>query len=401
MPAFHKVIRYRLIRSLMKKVINKPQPKPAMFVGPDSSLQLCATIAHFGVKKILLVTDRPIIELGLHTAAVDKLNSLDIEVCIYDEVKPDPTVSVIEAGIKRLQENHCDAVLAFGGGSSMDNAKVIAMAAGNNLTVQECMGFGKAKLPTLPLFAIPTTAGTGSEATMAAIVSDDETHAKNAVADFKLVPSAAALDPSLMLGLPPHITAATGMDALTHAVESYTGVWSTPETDHFCLAATKLIFENIETAYNDGQNIAAREAMALASYYAGLAFTQAMVGYVHAISHQLGAHYGIAHGVGNAMALPPVMEMLKGAATAELAELAIHVGLGISDEAPELLADRFIGRIWELNDNLGIPRQTELIQDKDIPVIVAAAMKEGNGYPVPRFIENSECEALLRGLQSN
>ncbi|MCX2980445.1 iron-containing alcohol dehydrogenase [Halieaceae bacterium IMCC14734] len=401
MPAFHKVIRYKLLRSLMKKVINKPQPKPAMFVGPDSSLQLCGTIAHFGVKKILLVTDRPIIELGLHVAAVAKLNSLGVEVCIYDEVKPDPTVSVIEAGIKCLKENQCDAVLAFGGGSSMDSAKVIAMAAGNNLTVPECMGFGKAKLPTLPLFAIPTTAGTGSEATMAAIVSDDETHAKNAVADFKLVPSAAALDPSLMLGLPPHITAATGMDALTHAVESYTGVWSTPETDHYCLAATKLIFENIETAYSDGQNIAAREAMALASYYAGLAFTQAMVGYVHAISHQLGAHYGIAHGVGNAMALPPVMEMLKGAATTELAELAVHVGLGNGDEAPEQLADRFIGRIWELNDKLGIPRQTELIQDKDIPVIVAAAMKEGNGYPVPRFIENSECEALLRGLQSN
>ena len=150
--------------------------------------------------------------------------------------------------------------LAFGGGSSLDSAKIIALAAANNMSVKACMGFAKAKLPPLPLFAVPTTAGTGSEATMAAIVSDDDTHAKQAVADFKLVPAAAALDPALMLGLPPHITAATGMDALTHAIESYTGVWNTPETDQYGLAATKLIFENIETAYNNGQDMAARRS---------------------------------------------------------------------------------------------------------------------------------------------
>jgi alcohol dehydrogenase class IV len=400
MPAFYKVMGYRLRLAAMRMVVGRPQPRPVIYLGCDSARQLCQGIAHHGVKKVLVVTDKPLVELGLVDIAVRALGELGINCHIYDGVLPDPTVNVVDAGIDALRQQGCDSVLAFGGGSSLDAAKVVALAAANNMAAADCIGFNKAKKPSLPFFAIPTTAGTGSEVTLAAVLSDNETHAKQPVVDTRMIPAAAALDPLLMKGLPPHITAATGMDALTHAIESYIGRWSTAETSQYGRAATKLVFDHLQTACENGEDLVAREAMALASYYAGLAFTQAMVGYVHAVSHQLGAWYHIPHGLGNAMVLPHILELLQDACADKLAELALYTGLGDATESESVLARKLIDRVWELNAAIGIPRTTDVIREQDMPAIVAAALKEGNGYPVPRFLEKNECEALVRGLRS-
>ncbi len=400
MPGYFTELRYRAMLGIKKRIIMAPQPRPSIYIGAGSALQLCDTMAQLDLKHVLVVTDKPLLDLGLIDALRDRLESHGVQITVFDGVKPDPSVSVVRAGQALLKSAGCDSVLAIGGGSSMDSAKVIALGAANDLDVEQCVGLKKGKLPALPLYAIPTTAGTGSEVTFAAIISDDETHQKLAVADPKIVPLAAALDPELMTGLPPHITAATGMDALTHAIESYINIWDTPECLQYGKAATKLILNNLQTACQQGDDIAAREAMALASYYAGLAFTTCLVGYVHAVSHQLGGHYGVPHGLGNAIVLPHVLERFQDDATTRLAELAVHCELGDASESESVLARKLIDRIWALNEAIGIPRTTDLIQDKDIDAIVDAALTEGSGYPVPRFFERDECLALVKGLQA-
>jgi alcohol dehydrogenase len=400
MPAFYKEWFYRAKLSLMATVITKPQPRPIVFVGENSSLKLCDTISRFGLKKILVVTDKPLVELGMLEGTQAALRERGVECQLYDGVLPDPTQQVVDDGIAMLRQHQCDGVLAFGGGSSIDAAKVIALAAGNNCKAADCIGANKSKHPALPLFAIPTTAGTGSEGTFIAVVSDNVTHHKDGVIDARIIPRAAALDPVLMTGLPPHITAATGMDALTHAIESYIGTWETDDTNFYGLAACKLIFENIEEACKNGQNLAAREAMALASFYGGLAITNALVGYVHAVSHNLGAKYGVPHGLGNAMVLPHVLELLKESAAAKLAEIAVYTGLGDKSEGENALAQKVIDKVWALNAAIGIPKTTDVIKEEDIEELVDLALKEGSGYPTPRFLERDEALGLVRSLRA-
>jgi len=400
MPAFYREWFYRAKLSLMATVITKPQPRPIVFVGENSSLKLCDTISRFGLKKILVVTDKPLVELGMLEGTQAALRERGVECQLYDGVLPDPTQQVVDDGIAMLRQHQCDGVLAFGGGSSIDAAKVIALAAGNNCKAADCIGANKSKHPALPLFAIPTTAGTGSEGTFIAVVSDNVTHHKDGVIDARIIPRAAALDPVLMTGLPPHITAATGMDALTHAIESYIGTWETDDTNFYGLAACKLIFENIEEACKNGQNLAAREAMALASFYGGLAITNALVGYVHAVSHNLGAKYGVPHGLGNAMVLPHVLELLKDSAAANLAEIAVYTGLGDKSEGENALAQKVIDKVWALNAAIGIPKTTDVIKEEDIEELVDLALKEGSGYPTPRFLERDEALGLVRSLRA-
>ncbi len=399
MPSSFKIMLYRFRSALTHKVLKpQAQPKPITFVGPGSVKQLCDGIGHFGLKKVFLVTDKPLVELGLIDGPKQALQKGGIEVVIYDGVLPDPTFKLINEGLQLLINSECDAVMAVGGGSSMDAAKIMALAAANNTAPKNLVGFGKAKLSPLPLFAIPTTAGTGSEVTLVAMASDDETHAKKPLVDNKLVPVACALDPSIMVGLPPHITSATGMDALTHAIESYIGTWGTPETETLGSAAVKLIFKHLPIAYEEGRNLASREAMALASYYAGLAFSKAMVGFVHAISHQLGAHYGIPHGLANAVVLPHVLEYSKDEAQQKMAQLVISVGLGQAGESEALLAQKLIDKVVELNNRVDIPRGFEQIKREDINEMAKAACAEGNGYPVPKYMDVTDCSAILKGL---
>jgi alcohol dehydrogenase class IV len=263
------------------------------------------------------------------------------------------------------------------------------------------IGMLKVGKPMLPLFAIPTTAGTGSEVTVAAVVTDPVRHVKSAVIDPKLVPLAAALDPLLMQGMPKPITAATGMDALTHAVEAYTNRWPHADTAQHCTAAVRMIFANLQRACDSGDDLRSREAMALASFYAGLAFTKAYVGYVHAFSHKIGGMYGVPHGLGNAITLPYVLDFLKDSplARARLAELAVVIGAGAANEPQAALAQRFIDRVRELNRAVGIPDKLAALRPADIAEIARAAMIEAaRDYPVPKNMSLGEAETLLGRL---
>ncbi|MFK8019929.1 MAG: iron-containing alcohol dehydrogenase [Pseudomonadales bacterium] len=400
MPALYKEWFYRAKLALVGGLLSKPQPKPMTFMGPGSSKQLCKAISQFGISDLLVVTDKPLRELGVLDDLLASLDSFGVRATVYDGVLPDPTAQVVNDGIAMLNDNNCKAVLAVGGGSSIDCAKVVALAGGNSCSAEDCIGVNKCKLPALPFFAIPTTAGTGSEATCIAVISDNETHDKGGVIDNGLIPRAAALDPVLMQGLPAHITAATGMDALTHAIESYIGTLGNADTDFYGLASAKLVFENLEEACSNGANMDAREAMALASYYGGLAISQALVGYVHAISHNLGARYGVPHGLGNAMVLPHVLELLKGDAAKKMAEIAVHVGLGEAGESESVLAQKLVDRVWALNKQVGIPATTDVIKDEDIDGLVKVALVEGSGYPTPRYFDEQECRALLERIKA-
>ncbi len=397
---FYKEWFYLARRVLTGKMLSKPQPKPMTFIGAGASLQLSRAIAQFGIRELLVVTDKPLRELGVLDATLESLDRCGVNTHVYDGVLPDPTAKVVNDGVAMLQAQRCEAVLAIGGGSSIDCAKVVALAAANAVTAQDCVGFAQCKQPPLPFFAIPTTAGTGSEGTCIAVISDDETHEKGGVIDPAIIPRAAALDPTLMAGLPAHITAATGMDALTHAIESYIGVFGDDQTNQYGLAAAKLIFENLPTACKDGENLEAREAMALASYYGGLAITQALVGYVHAISHNLGALYGIPHGLGNAMVLPHVLELLKEDAAPAMAEIAVHCGFGSADEPKLALSQKLVDKVWEMNRELDIPAHHEAIKTEDLEHLVDLAMDEGYSYPTPRYFSREECRGVLARLQA-
>jgi alcohol dehydrogenase len=398
--AIHKKALFRLRQRLMGIFMVKPQPKPLVFVGPGSVVQLSKAISQFGLRRILVVTDKPLRELGVLDNMLAALQNAGVETAVFDGVLPDPTEQVVDNGIDCYHRERCDSVLAFGGGSSIDAAKVIALGAANNCKTAACIGAKKCKLPAVPFFAVPTTAGTGSEATFIAVISNNETHEKGAVIDPSLIPKAAALDPEVMLGLPAHITAATGMDALTHAIESYIGRWETDDTNYYGLAAARLVFDNLAEACHNGSNLQAREAMALASHYGGLAITNALVGYVHAISHNLGAKYGIPHGLGNAMVLPHVLELLKDDAAEKLADIAVHCGMGKRSEPNSALARKLIDRVWELNEEIGIPSTNEAIREEDIEALVTAAIAEGGNYPSPRFITEEECRVVLRTIRA-
>ena len=374
-----------------------PIPQPTLLVGPGSSARLGQAIAGFGHTKILIVTDAVIARLGLLKPLTDALAAGGARYVVFDEITPDAPIPLIERGIDFYQQHDCDAIVAFGGGSSMDASKAIAVAIATDKPLRELAGYLKARLNNpVRIYAVPTTAGTGSEVTIAAVIADPENQSKLVIIDPRLVPKMAALDPALMTGLPPPITAATGIDALTHAVESFVGRWTTAYSDSMGLSAVGLIFENLRTAYRDGANLEAREKMALASTYAGLAFTRANVGYVHAIAHQFGGRYHTPHGLANAILLPHVLRFSLPAITDRLALLALRARAGREGEREEVLAQKFVDAVQQLNDDLGIPRHLDALREQDIPALAEAARAEANTYPVPRYMTQAQCEALIR-----
>ncbi len=376
-----------------------PMPKPTLFTGEDSSLELCESIAQMGTKKLLIVTDQMLVKLGLLKKIENTLSNNGVEFVIYDGVLPDPTYDQVESGLKIYKNSGCDAILAVGGGSPIDCAKVIAARVTNRRAIAKLAGMFKVWTAPAPLFAIPTTAGTGSEVTIAAVVSEPETHHKTPLVDPKLVPMSAALDAALMVGLPASVTSATGMDALTHAVEAYISQNASSETDSYALAATRLIMENLPTAVKDGSNIKARHNMALASYYAGLAFTKASLGYVHAISHNFGAYYKTPHGLGNAIVLPYVLDYSKENINDRLADLAKVSGLSTGKESDQQLAQMFIDHIRALLKEFDIPEKLEALKEADIPAIAESALKEAHfNYPVPKYMDQDTCEHLIKKM---
>ena len=393
---------YRFLKLFMEPVVKLvPQPRPVVFVGPDAALRLCRMIGEFGFRRVLIVTDAVLVKLGLVGPLRDELTARGIDVAVFDGILPDPTYPVVRQGHAAAVAHGSEAVLAVGGGSSIDAAKVIAAMVTSRKAPEKLLGFFRLSAPTLPLFVVPTTAGTGSEVTIAAVLTDPLRHEKAAVVDPRIVPVAAALDAKLMQGMPPHITAATGMDALTHAVEAYLNTWPTAETAFHAVSTVRLVFANLPRAYANGADLEAREAMALASFYGGLAFTKAYVGYVHAFSHKIGGIYGVPHGQANAITLPYVLDFIKDAphAEARLAELAVAIGAGTTDEPRADLAQRFVDRVRQLNRAVGIPEKLVPLLPKDIPEIARAAMIEANrDYPVPKRMKLVQAEELLQQM---
>lgn len=388
---------YRIYQTVFKVAMNfLDWSEPQLLEGKGSILKLPEFVKSKGINKVLVVTDKGLMGLHLLDPLFEKLTEEGVDYVVYDEVQPNPTIPNIEAAREMYIKNECQGFIAFGGGSPMDCAKAAAARVVKpNQTVRKMRGYLKVLKKLPPFFAVPTTAGTGSETTVAAVVTDPETHEKNAINDICLRPKYAVLDPELTVGLPPHITSTTGMDALTHAVEAYIGRSNTKQTRNQAEKATKLIFDNVEAAYKNGKNFEARANMLKGSYWAGCAFTRAYVGYVHAIAHNLGGLYGTPHGLANAVILPYVLEWYGECIYPQLAKLADIVGIKGNNEADK--AVKFIEAIKMLNVNMNIPSSFDMIKEEDLPTLIGRALKEGNpGYPVPRIMNYDDMESVIR-----
>lgn len=353
---------------------------------------------HIG--RALLITDAPLRALGLTQELEKALSQAGIACAVYDGVVPNPTVDNVEQCRALYLESGAQAMIAFGGGSPMDCAKAAgARIARPQKAVQAMGGLLKVLRKTPLLIAVPTTAGTGSETTLAAVITDPATHYKYPINDFALIPDAAVLDYHVTLGLPKQITATTGMDALTHAVEAYIGRSTTKLTRAMAEESVTLIAKYLLRAYRDGQDAEARTQMLQAAYDAGIAFTRSYVGYVHGVAHSLGGQYGVPHGLANAVILPYFLEEYGPSCHKALARLARKAGIAEETSADEPAARAFIAWVWEMNRAMEIPSCIPEIRAADIPALAAHAAKESNPlYPVPKLMDARELETMYYKL---
>lgn len=370
-----------------------PYREPAII---NSCADLGRTLKKEDATHVLIVTDRGIVENGISGLLEAALNRFSIPYTIYDKTLPNPTVEHVEEALSLYHQNKCDAIIAIGGGSSMDCAKAVgARVAYPNKTLAQMKGVLRVLKKTPTIIAIPTTAGTGSEVTLAAVITDAHEHHKYAIMSFPLIPDYAVLDASLTYSLPKHLTSTTGMDALTHAVEAYIGRSTTKQTRTLALEATKLVFDNIEHAYECDTNHEARKNMLHAAYKAGIAFSMSYVGYIHAIAHSLGGQYGVPHGLANAVTMPYVLEAYGDAAHRKLHELGVAAGVCSADETDAEGAHKFIEAIKELNAKMNIPTKISGIKRDDIEHLSRTAEKEANPlYPVPKLMTAQELANL-------
>ncbi len=367
------------------------------FVGADAATLLCQRIVESGHRKVLVVTDEPLRELGLVDRAIAGLIDADVELHWYDGVQPDPTFEQVIEGARVLHATGCTAVIAVGGGSSIDAAKMIAASLDPGANPRDWVGFNKAPEVAAPIYVIPTTAGTGSEATMGAVITDERDQSKNVIGGAALLARAVALDAGLMTGLPPHITAATGLDALTHGIEAWLSQWDRGTRAETALMAIQGVFRWLPVAMREPENLAARQGMALAAYYGGVAINQVNVGAVHAIAHQLGARYHIPHGIANAMVLPHVLRIYGGDVAARLAALAPAAGVApLGSE--QTTANAVVDAIETLRHSVGLPAASDAINVLDFGLIIEAAITESDGYFSPRLLTEAEVESVLRHI---
>lgn len=376
-----------------------PWGMPKTLEGPGSVKKLPKWIKKKRINNVLIVTDGVLMSLGLLDGMIEALEEVGIDYTIYDGVQPNPTDINVKEGLQLFRDNECEAMIAFGGGSSMDCAKAIGAMHVKNKEVEKMQGLFRVlhRIPTI--FAVPTTAGTGSETTVAAVITNSKTSHKASMNDTSLMPKYAVMDPELTAGLPPHITATTGMDALCHAVEAYTNnTYNTRKEKKLAEKAVKLIYENLYTAYCDGSNLQARINMQDASFYAGRAFTRGCVGYVHAVGHTLGGLYGVPHGLAMSVILPHVMRQFGPAAHERLARLAEVCGMDGADDAEK--AEKFIKWIEDLKHMMNIPVGIDVIEDKDVNQIIKWAMKEANPlYPTPVTWKKKDFQKLIATIR--
>ena len=374
---------FRLAMPLM------PYREPERF---DSIQALPGLLKRLNVRSVLLVTDRPLRESGVTKPLEELLEQSGVRCAVYDETRANPTVHNVEAARERYLEGKCQGLIAFGGGSSMDCAKAVgARIVYPRRTVNQMKGLLRVLRRLPPLIAIPTTAGTGSEVTVTAVITDSDRKHKYTMNNFSMIPHYAVLDPAVTCTLPPALTATTGMDALTHAVEAYIGGSTTKETRRLSLQAVRLVFENIETAYRDGGDLVARKNMLHAAHIAGIAFSKSYVGYIHAVAHSLGGQYNTPHGLANAVLLPIGLESYGSCVWQKLWELGRSAGVVAASDSRQEGAEKFIAAIRRLNRTLNIPESLPEIRMEDVPAMAAHAAREANPlYPVPRLMDAAE-----------
>ncbi|MCU1768975.1 L-threonine dehydrogenase [Pseudomonas protegens] len=357
-----------------------------------------SAIRNYGFRKALIVTDTGLAKAGVASMVAEKLAMQDIDSVIFDGAKPNPSIANVEQGLAQLQQAQCDFVISLGGGSPHDCAKGIALCATNGGQIRDYEGVDQSAKPQLPLIAINTTAGTASEMTRFCIITDESRHVKMAIVDRNVTPLLSVNDPALMVAMPKGLTAATGMDALTHAVEAYVSTAANPITDACALKAVEMISANLRQAVHDGNDLLARENMAYAQFLAGMAFNNASLGFVHAMAHQLGGFYDLPHGVCNAVLLPHVQSFNATICAQRLTDVAHALGADIRGFSPEEGAQAAIAAIRTLARDVEIPAGLRELGAKlqDIPLLAANALKDACGLTNPRPADQRQIEEIFR-----
>lgn len=355
-------------------------------MGVDCLDELGKEIVSRDLKKALIVTGHIHTKLRLVKQVTDVLDKHGIKYVIFDETKPNPTVTNVNDGKKILEENNCDCIISYGGGSPHDAAKGMALLATNGGKIEDYEGIDKSKYPQLPLFAINTTAGTASEMTRFSIITDEKRHIKMAIVDKNITPLVAVNDAKLMITMPKALTAATGMDALTHAIETYVSIAATPITDACAEKAIELIAKYLKIAVDNGEDLEARTQMAYAEYLAGMAFNNASLGYVHAMAHQLGGFYDLSHGVCNAILLPHVMKFNSDVCMERFKKIALLMGVNPHKLNKENVVDEAIGAVKKLSKEINIPAGIKELgaKEEDFKVLATNALKDACGLTNPK-----------------
>ena len=399
------VIQNTMFRYVFKAILAlKPAPKPLVFDSESATEALINHISEQKLQRVLLMTSSDLVQLKLLDPCLAHLDHKGIQYQIFDQVEPNPSFTTVKSAIELYHAENCDAVLAFGGGSVIDASKATALQIGNKVPLEKLMGLVhafRARHKAVPFFAIPTTAGTGSEVTSNAVLSDPETHQKAFITDHKTIPLAVALDANTMLGLPNFITADTGMDVLTHAIEAYVSKMGTPEMMDAAVDAVRLVFENLPEAYANGSHYEARANMSKASFKAGMAFNNMGLGFVHAISHQLTAFYGTPHGRANAITLPRVLKASMPALAPELASLARKAGIAQGESDDLSAAQDFIEKVIALSEQVNIPAGIAELDSKDFDAIAKNARLEAIWtYPIRHMLSHKTCRDILEEIKA-
>jgi len=397
------------------KAMNFEKKIPQTVEGAGCVDKVGAVAKELKMSHPLVVTDEVLVKLGIIDPVFESLRREGLEYTLYDKVVPDPTTDHVLEGAKAYKNGSCDGIIAFGGGSSIDCAKVVGAYIVDPKPVGNYAGVGRVKKELPPLIAIPTTAGTGSETTFGAIIRDVKQEIKFSVIALEILPRVAILDPELLEKLPKGMTAATGMDALTHAVEAYTGLWRTNASAKWSERSIKRIFEYLPRCYEDGTDMEARSEILKAAFEAGVAISMAGIGYVHAIAHTVGGRFHTPHGVANAMIMPHVLDFYGEACYDQLSHLAVMIGIGNESEDKKALSKKFVAAIRKMHADMNMPVSVKGMKRHDITAIATRSLTEAHGelkskffepiswlmdagYPVPKYMDQNDCENILKGL---
>ena len=396
-----KEIYYRMYQSVFRLISYLlPWKEPIVYSGEEATHQLIDHLVKRSNRRVLFVCDPTIIKLQLHQPLLKQLNDKGFHIEVFDRLQPNPTLASIEDGANTFQQENCDMMIAMGGGSAIDCAKGIGVKIARPKTTFSNMKGVIKVLKKIPyLVAIPTTAGTGSEATIATVVTDEVTHEKYAISDPVLLPKVAVLNPQYTVSLPPFFTATTALDALTHAIEAYIGRSNTQKTKEEAILAIQLIFEYLPVILEHPNDLKAREQLQIAAYKAGRAFTRAYVGYIHAIAHTLGGQYSVPHGLANAIVMPVVLSYYGDSIVQPCADIARAVFKGTANQSDETLSQQLIRHIQYLNQLADIPSTVVQLHCEDIDLLASRALKEANPlYPVPKILHLSDLQNIYSSL---